>query len=371
MDNITKQIMDLWRISFPEDTEEFICFYFARKYRRENALVIRRGNTVVSSLQMLPYAMTFHGQEIKTAYLSGVCTHPSERNKGLMSNLLINAFKEMRLRGIALTTLIPASKSLFDYYRKMGFTPVFDYAEEHYLIDSSLKKSNPKPGYAMTEWQPDDNLEDIYLYFRKKEQERPVCLQHSKEEFYAVVDDFYNDGGTLFFLKDNSDFPENYQIKGIAFVLPWENKVRIKEILFDEMGEKEFMLWAIAQRYNNSEEIICTTEPCGKTDTDFHLGMARVTDVLFFLTSYAKIFPEKTLELKINDSILNENNGVYILKNGICEKTTSKLIVKERMPEFSIEQFTQAVLGYHTERLPEVITGYFPTLHPYMNLMMN
>ena len=381
MDNTTKQIMDLWRICFPEDTEEFVRFYFARKYRRENTLLMFRGNTVVSSLQMLPYDMTFHGQEIKTAYLSGVCTHPSVRNKGFMFNLLKNALEEMHSQGIVLTTLIPASEALFDYYRKVGYTPVFDYAEEHYF----LKKTQMTPvtqiftdntvEYVLTEWNPDDNPDDIYLYFRKKEQERPVCLQHSKEEFCAVVEDFYNDGGVLFFLKNNSgcsiDCRVNSSIKGIAFVWPLENKIRIKEFFFDGMEEKEFLLWSIAQRYNTAEEIICQTEPCGKTDTDFHFGMARVTDALFFLTFYAKIFPEKTLTLKINDSIIERNNGAYILKNGICEKTTNRLAIKNGAPEVSIEQFTQAVLGYQTERLPEEIAGYFPTLHPYMNLMMN
>ena len=371
MDNFTKQIMDLWRISFPEDTEEFIRFYFTRKYRKENNLFICRGNTVVSSLQILPYDMTFHGGEIKTAYLAGASTHPSERNKGLMFNLLKNAFREMRSRGIALTTLIPASKKLFDYYRKVGYTPVFDYAEEHYSIDSYLKKNITKPEYVATEWKLGDNLEEIYLYFRTKERERPVCLQHSKEEFYNVVDDFYNDGGVLFFIEDKSDCHVNRNIKGVAFVLPQKNKIRIKEFLLDGMREKAFLLRAIAQRYNNAEMIICTTEPRGKTDTDFHFGMARVTDVPFFLTFYAKFFPEKTLAIKINDSIIEENAGAYILKNGNCEKITNKLSTKNRVPVVSIEQFTQAVLGYHTERLPEEIASYFPTSHPYMNLMMD
>jgi hypothetical protein len=136
-------------------------------------------------------------------------------------------------------------------------------------------------------------------------------------------------------------------------VLPLENNIRIKEFFFDGMEEKEFLLWSIAQRYNNAGEIICQTEPCGKTETDFQFGMARVTDVAFFLTFYAK------------------NNGAFILNGKINKKITNELAIKSGMPEVSIEQFTQAVLGYHTEYLPEEIAGYFPTSHPYMNLMMD
>ena len=86
-----QQIIDLWRLSF-NDTEEFIRLYFDRVYKEENTLVIEKDGQVVSALQMLPYTMTYYGTEISVAYISGACTLPSMRGKGLMKQLMQKAF---------------------------------------------------------------------------------------------------------------------------------------------------------------------------------------------------------------------------------------------------------------------------------------
>lgn len=101
-----QQIIDLWRLSF-NDSEEFIRLYFDRVYKEENTLVIEKNGQVVSALQMLPYTMTYYGTEISVAYISGACTLPSMRGKGLMRELLQNAFEEMKYRSVAVTAPDP------------------------------------------------------------------------------------------------------------------------------------------------------------------------------------------------------------------------------------------------------------------------
>jgi hypothetical protein len=43
----------------------------------------------------------------------------------------------------------------------------------------------------------------------------------------------------------------------------------------------------------------------------------------------------------------------------------------ENAIEMSIDRFTQAILGYHTEQMPDEIAKIFPSSHPYMSLMMD
>ena len=126
-DNIRQQLMELWKRSF-DDTDAFVRLFFTHVYRKENALYIEQGGRIVSALQMLPYTMQFYGKEIPVSYIYGACTHPEERGKGWMSALIQKAFKVMAERHIALTVIIPAEKSLFDYYRRFGYTEAFDYA---------------------------------------------------------------------------------------------------------------------------------------------------------------------------------------------------------------------------------------------------
>ena len=87
MDNNKSQLIDLWRTSF-NDSEEFIKLFFDRVYKKENALFIEKNGKIVSALQMLPYPMSFCGKQVATSYISGACTHPDFRNRGVMRQLL-------------------------------------------------------------------------------------------------------------------------------------------------------------------------------------------------------------------------------------------------------------------------------------------
>jgi predicted acetyltransferase len=363
MDDFKQQIIDLWRISFPEDTEEFIRLHFDQKYKEENTLVARQGNTVVSVLQMMPYKMTFYEEKIDASYISGACTHPSLQSNGYMFRLLSDSFMEMYRRGVALTALIPASERVSHYYGKAGYTFVFDYSQEHYPVSSLLGKNKTTSKYVTSEWDS-SGLDDIYLYFTEKEHKRPFCIQHTKEEFSAVLEDLYNDNGTLFYIKNNFD----RRICGLMFVVPSEDRILIKEFFYDGEGEKHLLLQAIAKKYDDTKEIICAIPPY--PGSFFHLGMARVVNAEYLLSLYAKTFPEKEFTLKIKDPVIVANEGIYFIRKGIVSKTTEDILPKNAV-EISIDRFTQAILGYHTEQLPDEIAEIFPSSHPYMSLMMD
>lgn len=362
-DRFTEQIIALWRICFPEDSEEFISFYFDRKYKKENTLVIRQDEKIVSALQILPYKMTFYDREIDTSYISGACTHPSLQSKGLMTQLLSDSFEEMRLRGISLTTLIPASERLFNYYRKTGYATVFDYSKEIYPVSSFLGKNLTTSKYSVIEWERGD-VENIYPYFKRKEQERPFCIQHSKEEFLNILADLYLENGILYYVKNNF----NHHICGLLLAIRDQDQIQVKEFFYDSESEKNLLLMTIAEKYNSAKEIVCTPPP--HITPYYHLGMARVVDVGHLLSIYAETFPDRNFNLRITDPIIPHNSGIFSIKNGICNQIRGN--GKEKiLVELSIEQFTQAILGYQTESLPDEIKPFFQSFQPYMSLMIN
>ena len=62
--------MELWRRCF-EDTDEFIRFYFERKYSNANSLIYEENGKALSALQMLPYPMRWENVTVDTSYISG------------------------------------------------------------------------------------------------------------------------------------------------------------------------------------------------------------------------------------------------------------------------------------------------------------
>ena len=82
-----QQIMELWKQNF-QDPEDFIQFYFKKKYSNENALVYEENHKAVSSFLLLPYPMSWLKTVILTSYISGACTRQEARNQGYMTLLL-------------------------------------------------------------------------------------------------------------------------------------------------------------------------------------------------------------------------------------------------------------------------------------------
>jgi predicted acetyltransferase len=266
-----KQILDLWRIAF-RDTEKFMRLYFNRIYQDKNTLIIEREGRIVSVLQMLPYTMTFCGEEVPVAYISGACTLPSEQGKGLMRQLLQDAFIEMYKRNIAVSTLIPASRWLFDYYRSQGYTEVFDYSILNYTRYDFMKPERDLE-VVIRNGLPEDAL---YAYFDRKLRERPSCLLHTLDDFHIILKDLKISKGKLFAALDKGKRPV-----GLAFVLPPSDKqmeagVLIKEIMYDDEKIKKHLLLKITTYYK-VDKAICRVPFYNQAKT-YPFGMARVMD---------------------------------------------------------------------------------------------
>lgn len=263
-----QQIIDLWRTCFG-DPEASIRLYFERVYKDENTMTLEREGRIVSALQILPYSMTFEGDEIPVAYVSGVCTAPDDREKGYMRQLMRTALVEMERRGFAITALIPAESWLFDYYRQFGYTEVFTYSTIHYDLPEPSSLS------SISIIRPEEpEAEKLYAYFNRKLRERPACVLHTYQDYVTILGDLYIAGGKVYVALNKEE-----QVVGMAFVLPVEGKtgseekiLQIKEMLFDTEEVEATFIRAFKSNYKVTE--IRGTIP-GKQSPK---GMARVLD---------------------------------------------------------------------------------------------
>lgn len=318
-----QQIIDLWRLSF-NDTEEFIRLYFDRVYKEENTLVIEKNGQVVSALQMLPYTMTYYGTEISVAYISGACTLPSMRGKGLMKQLLQDAFEEMKRRSVAVTALIPADPWLFDYYRKQGYTDAFDCTEDTYI-----RPETPVYAPEITVVPPKvPSIDELYDYFNRKMRERTCCILHTKEDYITILRDLELDKGRML-----TALNEEGQTIGMAFVLPPDDTaglpeekkhVYVKEFFYDDDRVASLLLQESTLQFN-VDKAIYKTPPVIPATRPF--GMARVIDSERLIHHWLSTH---------KDSPLTEQN----------------------LKDMDIQTLTQIVMGY-------------PNREAYMSLMLD
>ena len=236
MNSRKEQVINLWRTCFG-DPEPFIQLFFEQVYRDEYTLTLEREGRVISALQILPYTLCYYGEMIPTGYICGVSTLPEERGKGYMKQLMAQAESELKRRGLALATLIPAEPWLFDYYARMGYTTAFDYAWKRY--EWAEIADTPADLFLQAEKFPDADVSTLHTYLDRKLRERPICLLHTATDLQVNLIDFWQSGGGVFTLRDSAK-----QIAGMAFVLyeAENNELLIKEWLIEnEATAKGFM----------------------------------------------------------------------------------------------------------------------------------
>ena len=120
----------LWKISFG-DNDDYINLFFSKKFKPKFTVVFENDEgDIVSSLFIQKYKITFYKSFLPVAYFCGIATLPEYRKKGIASQLVSFAENYCKKKKIQIFVLVPAEKSLFDYYEKLGYTQVFDKGEE-------------------------------------------------------------------------------------------------------------------------------------------------------------------------------------------------------------------------------------------------
>ncbi len=120
-------IISLWQEAFG-DSEEVVLDYMNALYTPDNMIVYTEGEKVVAMASMLAISC----KAKKGRYVYAVATAKSHRGKGLCKEVMSFVEKAARERGESFLILVPAEKSLFEFYEKMGYNhTVFvpDYAE--------------------------------------------------------------------------------------------------------------------------------------------------------------------------------------------------------------------------------------------------
>ncbi len=123
-DNDINGIISLWREAFG-DSEAEISFFLNNKFKPENTLIIEENSTVVSMLFLLDGHMQISGVDYPSYYLYAACTSNSCRGRGLMAKLLKFAKDTAKKRHIDFICLMPGEESLFNFYSKHGYLPIF------------------------------------------------------------------------------------------------------------------------------------------------------------------------------------------------------------------------------------------------------
>lgn len=345
---IKEQTKELWKTCF-DDTDEFVKMYFHLRYKNELNYYSAEDGRIVSALQLIPYPMTCYGKTERMVYVSGACTHPDYRNKGLMREVLNQSLFTMHIRKIPFVTLIPAEEWLFDYYQTFGFQTVFKRS----VTDVEVPALPVDRGIEVTAQKSFDP--EAYRYYAGKLEQKPCCVQHTENDFKVILKDLFIGGDKFLVARRNG------QVKGLAFVVRDESKVTIKELLAEDKKTRDALLGKAAQLFN-CNKLSVVNDKSSKSGDKKPIGMIRVADVGYAMGLYAAEHPDQKLYYHVVDKNLFFTQGHCHLEEGKCDW-------KLELPRL----FCGARPGivYKEIDIRDVASLIFERQAPYMNMMLD
>ena len=129
---------------FPDEDGNVLNNFFEKSVISENVIATFCGEHIVNAMYLLKSEIVLDNKRYSAMYVYGVCTHPEHRGKGLMKT----AFRYLDELAVSKKNdylfLVPATESLFEMYKKLGYETGFTYENTTADFDEifSLKEQN-------------------------------------------------------------------------------------------------------------------------------------------------------------------------------------------------------------------------------------
>lgn len=331
----------IWEENF-SDSEEEINFYFENLYKKENFLILEENNQIKASLHENPYIINFNAKLLPSFYIVAVAVSPEFRGRGYMKKLLSYSLINAKNSGKDILFLSPINTEI---YSKFGFGYISGLENYSLKIDDiPFNSINKSIEIRKVDENSFDDLVTIYNAYMKKYN---LYLFRDKKYFSRIKKELENEKGQIYsFYKDN-------KIIGYLMCYFKENEILIREIFYDSIEcvknilafiktfkEYRSMLKVVTPQGSNFNFIFPNKLKIEKKEKPYILG--RVLNVENMI-SLLKI--RKKLKIKIKDSIIAENNGIFLIDiTGQIKKMENDL--ENYNLSICIEDLSSLLTGY-------------------------
>lgn len=348
------EIRKLWTECF-HDSPEFVEMFFTRVYNDRQGILLEVDGKPVSSLLLQQYDFLMHGSLLKAGYIAGAATRRSERGKGYMSRLMKQAIIESHERGDMICTLIPAHRWLYFFYDRFGFSTIFYVDKQRF---TSLHTFSGEGIYSEI-----DNpfRDDVYAAMAEMERERGCGIIHSHRDFLNIMDDVNLDADAQFVALSDEDG----NVASMAWATVGHGQVEVRELLGRDEDARKAAMRALRGRFPDTHfTLLAPAEPSRRNL--FARGMGRIVSVQKLLEACAASHPEWAATIRVSDSIIKENNHIFVVRNGEVFVDDSVMTRKLSL-DVDIEVLNR--IAFSSPMMGEVIG--FPSERPHISLMLD
>ena len=289
------------------ESRQWLDWFLAEVYRDEDLVCLEEGGKPVSGLLLTPYICDFHGAPMPTGYISCVATARDERGKGYMARTIRMALARAADRDMAFCSLIPANRRLFFTYDSLGFSTIYYIDEQRY---TSLHRFRPTGAFSAVE--PD------YEMLARLERAQGGAILHTPGQYECILADLAMDRGRVLACTDSAEG------NAMAFVTVSDECATVKYLPATSAEAAEAVL-AMVREIAPGQCIVVWGAPMTESRSLRSRGMARIVNAQLVLSTLAARYPAIDQTIRLHDSLIAANNGVYILRHGNCDKVSDTM----------------------------------------------
>ncbi len=196
--HLTTQEVEELKVLYKEafdDSEGYQNFFFSQKYRADNVIFIKEQQKIVSALHLVKKPLNCHENPCSLPFVVAAATLISHRNKGLMKNVIAQAYKELFNRNQFLLALSPFDEK---FYHSFGFESVlWSHFETRQIV--------PKDHFHYKEATIDDLtiLADIY---EQKMNDKNIYIDRKLGDWEILFNEVQADKGKIIIVYHENNY---------------------------------------------------------------------------------------------------------------------------------------------------------------------
>lgn len=311
----------LWEEIFPEDTKEFLDYYYREKTRENGILVVKQQGEIVSMLHLNPYRLLVSGEKVQSYYIVAVATRLEYRHKGYMAKILTTALQKAEKEKCPFVFLMTQQEEIYQ-----PFDFVTGYRRKDYLL-SPIEKENSiletevtMEVFTSSSFNSEkcrETLSEVSSFFHNRLAEEFTIYTVRDEKYMHTImlEQQSEAGGILLFRQRKSG-----RLIGTCFYINLE-VLELRELICEKIWEE-----AVISQLCSSGFMKGKTELFGGAFGDKSLKVNKISHSnMYRITNLEALHgrlrsnplgiepPVRERKVKVLDKILPEQQGIYRL----------------------------------------------------------
>lgn len=266
--------------------------------------------TLMAQVVAKDYYAYVYGNEFGALGIAGVSTYPQYRRNGCIREIMKHLFEQSSANGWVLSYLYPFS---FDYYRQFGYERAFQQKS----VRLPIKSLSRFPRYSdAVLYDSKELLPDLVEAYSKFAKTKNGML--TRTDYREWSSDPYKTLNYTYLFYDNNKIADGY----INFRIN-SNTMVVNELAYGSRSTLQNIFGFLRMYEGQYTEVLINNVDIF-SDIESYIGefrgvsygiydgpMVRIIDVYKYLSLVLKPFGDQSINIKINDNYIQQNNKTF------------------------------------------------------------